>query len=55
MTAHLTEFASAQQQDGGWPITWQPPGVVAELTWRGVTTVAAVRTLTAYSARRPGR
>ncbi len=55
VAAHLAELATAQQDDGGWPITWQPPGVVAELTWRGVVTVAAVRTLTAYSARRPGR
>jgi hypothetical protein len=53
--AHLKDLESAQQDDGGWPITWQPPGVVAELTWRGVVTVGAVRTLTAYSARRAVR
>lgn len=53
--AHLGALEAGQQEDGGWPITWQPPGVVAELTWRGVVTVEAVRTLTAYSARRPGR
>lgn len=49
IAAHLRALAGGQQEDGGWPITWQPPGAVAELTWRGVVTVDAIRTLVAYS------
>lgn len=52
ITAHLRHLAEGQKEDGGWPITWQPPGEVATLTWRGVVTVDAVRTLLAYSSGR---
>lgn len=46
--AHLDALAAGQQEDGGWPISWKPPGPVAELAWRGVVTVDAIRTLRAY-------
>lgn len=34
--AHLDALVAAQQPDGGWPLTWEPPGPAAELEWRGV-------------------
>ena len=46
--AHLDDLASRQAEDGGWPISWEPPDGVASLEWRGAWTLAAVRTLTAY-------
>jgi hypothetical protein len=46
--AHLARLQAAQQADGGWPITWSPPTQAAVTEWRGVVTVQAVRTLTAY-------
>lgn len=45
---HLDALATAQQDDGGWPITWQPPSPAAALEWRGWVTVSALRTLRAY-------
>lgn len=46
--AHLDRLEAAQQADGGWPVTWSPPTQAAVTEWRGVVTVQAVRTLTAY-------
>lgn len=46
--AHLDHLATAQQPDGGWPITWQPPSEAARLEWRGMVTLQALRTLTSY-------
>ncbi|SFB52506.1 hypothetical protein SAMN05216266_11648 [Amycolatopsis marina] len=43
--AHLDELAAAQQQDGGWPLGWTPPGPAAEQEWRGVVTVRALHVL----------
>jgi hypothetical protein len=43
--AHLERLASEQQDDGGWPIRWEPPSEAARLEWRGARTVAALRTL----------
>ncbi|GIE91924.1 hypothetical protein [Actinoplanes regularis] len=48
LDAHLEHLAAAQQEDGGWPITWEPPSDAARLEWRGVVTLQAVRTLTSY-------
>ena len=45
---HLDDLASRQQDDGGWPISWEPPDGAAALEWRGVWTLEAVRTLRAY-------
>ena len=36
---------SHQQTDGGWAITWEPPGAAAALEYRGVETVRALRVL----------
>lgn len=46
--AHLDRLAAAQQPDGGWPISWEPPSATAVLEWRGIVTVRALCTLTAY-------
>ena len=46
--AHLDRMLRGQQPDGGWPITWEPPGAAATLEWRGVVTLGALRTLTSY-------
>lgn len=46
--AHLDALAAGQQDDGGWPIGWEPPSVAAALEWRGWITVGALRTLRAY-------
>lgn len=45
---HLDRLMKAQQQDGGWPITWEPPNEAAVCEWRGVVTLQALRTLTSY-------
>jgi hypothetical protein len=51
--AHLDRLERDQQDDGGWPLTWEPPGDTARLEWRGFETLQAVRVLTAYG-RAPG-
>jgi hypothetical protein len=45
---HLDRLARDQQADGGWAITWEPPGVAATLEWRGMMTLWALRVLRAY-------
>ena len=45
---HLDRLARDQQPDGGWPITWEPPGAASALEWRGIETLRALRTLEAY-------
>lgn len=45
---HLDRLASDQQTDGGWPITWEPPGAASMLEWRGIETLRALRILRAY-------
>jgi hypothetical protein len=45
---HLDRLVRDQQPDGGWAITWQPPGTASTLEWRGIETVRALRTLRAY-------
>ena len=45
---HLEDLLARQQADGGWPITWEPPGLAAALEWRGRMTLEAVRPLAAY-------
>jgi hypothetical protein len=46
--AHLDRLQKDQQEDGGWPITWEPPSQAALFEWRGVVTLGALRTLTSY-------
>ena len=45
---HLDRLVADQQEDGGWPITWDPPSAASRLEWRGIVTLGAVRTLHAY-------
>ncbi|MDP3852082.1 hypothetical protein [Phenylobacterium sp.] len=45
---HLDHLAADQQADGGWPVSWVPPGPASVLEWRGVQTLKALRTLKAY-------
>ncbi|WP_436533613.1 hypothetical protein [Actinoplanes sp. HUAS TT8] len=48
LDAHLEQLASLQQEDGGWPITWDPPSQASRLEWRGIVTLQATRTLRSY-------
>jgi hypothetical protein len=48
INAHLDRLAKDQQADGGWPIAWEPPSQAAVAEWRGIVTLKALRTLTAY-------
>ena len=50
---HLDRLTRAQQPDGGWAITWEPPGVAATQEWRGIETLRALRALAAYGALSP--
>jgi hypothetical protein len=45
---HLDGLARDQQPDGGWAITWEPPGTASTLEWRGILTLWALRVLRAY-------
>jgi hypothetical protein len=45
---HLDRLERDQQADGGWSITWQPPGQSATLEWRGIETLRALRVLRAH-------
>jgi len=46
--AHLDDLESKQADDGGWPISWEPPAGSATHEWRGKWTVTAAHTLQAY-------
>ena len=46
--AFLDALAADQQDDGGWPIAWEPPGQAATLEWRGIVTLGALITLRAW-------
>jgi hypothetical protein len=46
--AHLDALEAKQQDDGGWPITWEPPSVAAVSEWRGVWTYKALSVLRNY-------
>ena len=45
---HLDGLQRDQQADGGWAITWDPPGTASTLEWRGILTLWALRVLQAY-------
>ncbi len=51
--AHLDRLLRDQQPDGGWPISWDPPSDAARLEWRGIVTLAALRTLVSYGRLDP--
>lgn len=48
VNAHLDALMAAQQEDGGWPITWPAVSPAGEQEWRGMRTIDALRTLKAY-------
>lgn len=50
---HLEDLKSKQMDDGGWPISWDPPGPAAICEWRGRWTLDAIKILTAYGVIEP--
>lgn len=49
--AHLDRLEREQQPDGGWPISWDPPSEASRCEWRGIRTLFAAHTLSAYRGR----
>ena len=45
---HLEALAGKQQEDGGWPITWNAVSPACEMENRGIVTVRTLQTLKAY-------
>jgi hypothetical protein len=43
--AHLDKLESQQEEDGGWPVAWQPPGPASLAAWRAILTIEALQTL----------
>jgi hypothetical protein len=48
LEAHLEALAAAQQEDGGWPIAFDPPTPAAAFEWRGHFTLQALAILEAW-------
>jgi hypothetical protein len=48
LEGHLDRLLADQQSDGGWAITWEPPGAAATIEYRGMETLRALRVLKAY-------
>jgi hypothetical protein len=46
--AFLDDLQARQQNDGGWPIAWTPPGPAAVFEWRSWVTVQALINLRAW-------
>jgi hypothetical protein len=45
--ADLDRLESEQQDDGGWPVAWEPPGPGSLAAWRAILTLEALATLKA--------
>jgi hypothetical protein len=45
---HLADLLDRQQEDGGWPISWDAPGPASRSEWRGRWTLEALSVLVAY-------
>jgi hypothetical protein len=43
--AHLDKLESQQEEDGGWPVAWNPPGPGSLVAWRAILTIEALKTL----------
>ena len=48
LSSHLDKLLASQQPDGGWPLSWDPPSEASVLEWRGMVTLRALLTATAY-------
>lgn len=48
LAGHLDRMERDQADDGGWTLTWEPPGTAATLAYRGVETLRALQVLRAY-------
>jgi hypothetical protein len=48
--AHLADLASKQDEDGGWPIQWVPPGEAAKWEWRARKTLIVLSVMQAYGS-----
>lgn len=48
MESHLDALAARQQDDGGWPITWEPPSEAARCEWRAYMTIKWLDVLDNY-------
>jgi hypothetical protein len=46
--AHLDDLLARQEDDGGWPVLWEPPGPAAKAEWRGRWTLDALLALRAH-------
>ena len=49
---HLDALEARQQDDGGWPITWEPPGPAAIAEWRAFVTIKSLDVLDSYGRLR---
>lgn len=49
---HLDALAAEQQEDGGWPIIWEPPSAASTSEWRGFVTVKWLSVLDDYGRLR---
>jgi hypothetical protein len=43
--AHLDRLESEQDEEGGWPIAWEPPGPASYHAWRAIVTIENLRVL----------
>jgi hypothetical protein len=48
LEGHLADLMGKQQEDGGWPISWDAPGPASLSEWRGRGTLEALTILVAY-------
>jgi hypothetical protein len=53
LRGHLEDLKSQQMNDGGWPISWDPPGPAAVCEWRGSWTLDAIKILVDYGVVEP--